>query len=251
MRNKKAQRQTELIRILKTQGSLPVSTLAQILGVSGMTIRRDLAELSEYQPEIGHDERTELNYGYNLFDALKKSNDKKNAIGLFAASLISPDDIIMIDTGSTTAKMIPHLPLNRNITVLCFNANVLFELRYKSGIKLLFCGGVFHKDTEMFESPESIQFINRIRANKVFLSAAGIHKQMGITCVNPYEVPTKKAIIHSSLQRILLVDSGKFNQIHPTFFCDLDDIQVIVTDKNLSEDWRNYILEKEITLHLV
>lgn len=148
-----------------------------------------------------------------------------------------------------------HLPTksakDKKRHTFCLNANVLFELRYKSGIKLLFCGGVFHKDTEMFESPESIQFINRIRANKVFLSAAGIHRKMGITCINPYEVPTKKAIIRSSLQRILLVDSGKFNQVHPAYFCDLDDIQVIITDKSLSKEWQNYILERGITLHLV
>lgn len=249
---KKAQRQSELIRIIQAQGLLPVKTLSSILGVSEMTVRRDL-EAMQYHPAEKLDglEAVPQNGDYSLLQALEKANEQKNSIGRFAASLIEPNDVIIIDTGSTTARMLSHIPSDKSLTVLCYNANVLLDLRYKPGIQLLFCGGVYHQNTEMFESPEGIQFIERTRANKVFLSAAGVHRELGITCANAHEVPTKNAVIKSSSQRILLVDSGKFDQLRSAYFCELEDVNTIVTDKNLPEDWQRLIQNKGIELHMV
>ena len=134
---------------------------------------------------------------------------------------------------------------------MCYTTNVLMELRYKTGVNPLFCGGIYHRGVEMFESPEGIKFIERTRANKAFLSAAGVHRELGVTCANEYEVPTKRAVIQSSAERILVADSSKFNKIKASYFCDLSDIHVVITDRGLSDEWQEHIREKEITLYLV
>ena len=249
--DKKEERHARLIHLLKTEGKLPVRTLANILAVSEMTIRRDLTELKALSGIESDIDSSATNADYNLLTSLQKSYQQKSEIGKLAASLVKPNDFIIVDTGSTTARMLQYLPEDYNLSVLCFNTNILVELRYKTGIKLFFCGGTYHRSTEMFECPESIQFINRMRANKVFLSAAGVHKELGITCEYDYEIPTKRAIIQSSLERILLVDSSKFDQIKPSYFCDLSDINVIVTDRGLSYKWQEHIKEKKIKLFLV
>lgn len=249
----KHKRQQKLVNIIKKQGLLSVKTLATALDVSEMTIRRDLKQLRI----IGLEEHEFFGQlpsesgEYDLFAALMKANEQKDRIGRFAASLIDHNDVIIIDTGSTTARMLSNIPEDHNLTVMCYNANVLFELRYKKGIQLLFCGGVYHRNTEMFESPESIQFIERTRANKVFLSAAGIHAELGITCANAYEVATKNAIIKSASQRILLADSSKFGQLRSSYFCDLSDVDVVVSDKSLSVEWQEILRAQSIELYLV
>jgi len=245
---KKEQRQRDLLNIMKSQGQLPAKTFASILGVSEMTIRRDL-KLLESQPNT--DNSNCKNGEYNLLQAIALSNTQKDSIGRFAASLIQPNDVIIIDTGSTTPCILPYIKENLNLTILCYNANILMELRYKPGIQLLFCGGMYHSNTEMFESIEGIHFVNRTRANKVFLSAAGVHEELGITCANAYEVPMKQAVIASSLEKILVADSSKFDQLRSSYFCELDGIDVIVTDLGLSEKWQKIIEQKKITLHMV
>lgn len=246
------QRQAGLIRLIQAQGLLPVKTLSSLLGVSEMTVRRDLETLQYHKPnDMESPKSPSQGESYSLMQALALANEQKDNIGRFAVSLIEPNDIIIIDTGSTTARMLPHIPSDKGLSVLCYNANVLLSLRYKPGIQLLFCGGVYHPNTEMFESPEAIQFIQRTRANKVFLSAAGVHRDLGITCANTHEVPTKNAVIHSSQQRILLVDSGKFDQLRLAWFCGLEDVNTIVTDKNLPEDWQQIIQDKGIELYMV
>lgn len=255
---KRKLRQKELMNILYSKGMLPIKTLSGMLGVSEMTIRRDLAAL---QNQSYHDAASSLKNTadnnqfvppeYNLLDELKKSEEQKERIGAFAASLIEKNDVIIIDTGSTTSRLLPYMPTAYDLTVLCYNTNILFHLINKADIKILFCGGVYHKNTEMFEGPESIQFIKRTRANKVFLSAAGVHRELGITCANNHEVETKHAIIDSSLEKILMADSNKFGKVHSSYFCELSDITTIITDTLLSEEWQEYILSLGITLHLV
>jgi DeoR family transcriptional regulator, deoxyribose operon repressor len=257
---KKEARINRLIDLLKARNLLPISELADMLEVSEMTIRRDLAVLNQkniarnaggnalYNPS--HDLAVS-DHDYNLYDETEKQNLQKYHIGRYAASLIEKDDIIIIDTGTTTEKIAPHIPNNLNITVLTYNTNILISLYPKTGIHLLFAGGHFHPKTQMFESPEGISFINGVRANKVFISAAGIHRELGITCVNNYEVPTKQAVLKSSLQKILVADSSKFDKIRPAYFCNLHDLTAVITDKEISTEWKEYIESRALHLHIV
>ena len=241
------QRQNELLRIISNKGMLPVKTLASILGVSEMTVRRDLSCLqasSDDQRQASTDE-------YNLISAATKRNAQKERIGRFAASMIAPNDIIIIDTGSTTAKITRHISDEMPLSVICYNGNLFFELRRKPNISLFVCGGYYHENTEMLECPESVGFIETKRANKVFLSAAGVHFTLGITCENAYEVPTKNAALKSSSEKILLADSSKFGQVRASYVCPLSNFDAIVTDTNLSQEWKDFILDQGIRLHLV
>ena len=244
--SRKGKRQQDLINIIETQGMLPVRSIAAMLNVSEMTVRRDLEKLRNDGGAAG-----EQSGQYNLLEAIEHSNHQKEEIGKYAASLIEPNDVIIIDTGSTTARILPYLPENMNLTILSYNANVLIELRHKPGIQLLFCGGNYHLNTEMLESEEGIAFIRRIRANKAFLSAAGIHRELGITCANTYEVATKQAAISSSSQKILVSDSSKFGRLRSAYFCDLDEIDTIITDHSLPKDWRDELSQRKIELHEV
>jgi DeoR family deoxyribose operon repressor len=176
--------------------------------------------------------------------------DEKRIIGNFAASLIESGDVIIIDTGTTTEHLVYNIPDDLKITALCFNFNIVNQLLNRKQIHLLFAGGVYHKNTQMCESPEGIQLINRTRATKVFLSAAGISEQLGITCVNQYEVESKKAIIKAALQKILLADSSKFNKIRPALFAQLSDVDVIVTDNGITAGWIEIIRNRGIALHI-
>ena len=244
--SRKGKRQQDLINIIETQGMLPVRSIAAMLNVSEMTVRRDLEKLRNDGGAAG-----EQSGQYNLLEAIEHSNHQKEEIGKYAASLIEPNDVIIIDTGSTTARILPYLPENMNLTILSYNANVLIELRHKPGIQLLFCGGNYHLNTEMFESEEGIAFIRRIRANKAFLSAAGIHRELGITCANTYEVATKQAAISSSSQKILVSDSSKFGRLRSAYFCDLDEIDTIITDHSLQKYWRDELRQRNIEIHEV
>ena len=88
---------------------------------------------------------------------------------------------------------------------------------------------------------EGISLIKNTRASKVFVSAAGVHETLGVTCSNNYEVATKKAILNSSFEKILLLHSEKFGKVNSSYFADLNEFDTIITDANLSDEWKNRI----------
>ena len=188
---------------------------------------------------------------YSLALEEERRNAEKAAIGAFAASLVAQDDMIIIDTGTTTVHIARNLPTNLHLSVLCYNINILMELRRKPNIQPLFAGGYYHANAQMFESKEGVEFISGIRVQKAFVSAAGVHCQLGVTCINNYEIETKRAILRSSLEKILVADSSKFGRVCAAYCCDMNDIDTIITNKDLSPEWIDQIRSKGIKLYLV
>lgn len=268
--SKKADRLNRLIDIIKTKNGASVKELATLLKVSEMTIRRDLMVLEEqsivnnvygaaiYNPASDNPitrakdpSDSEVSMLYELTDAKSTQDREKKSIGAFAAAFIKPGDIIVIDTGSTTEMLAEHIPDDMEATVLCYNANILNSLRLKENLTLIFSGGKYHPKTQMVESSQGVELIKSMRFTKAFISAAGVHENLGITCVYDYEVQTKKAILQSSVEKILLFDSSKFNQVKPAYFGNLSDFDVIITDEELSDKWREIILSNNIKLYTV
>jgi len=225
-----------------------------------MTIRRDLNILEERNlVQLVHGAAiynkgavsTTGDKKYELHDEKDKRAREKLAIGEKAVSLIEPHDVIIIDAGTTTEYMARLLPEDIPLTVICFTANVLVEIYKKPSVKIYFAGGYYHRNTQMFESPEGLEMIKRICATKSFISAAGVCQKLGVTCVNQYEVKTKRACIDSSLDNVLLLDSTKFNQIRPSYFAKLTEFNTIITDSGIKPQWKEYINELGITLYVV
>ena len=251
------QRTNKIIDILKERNGATVKELASILNVSEMTIRRDLEVLKSnniinnvygaaiYNPSNNIEK---LGSFYDINNEIIKQENQKILIGKTAASLIEEDDIIIIDTGTTTEKLANSISSDLKISALIFNTNILNELIQKKNINLIFSGGYFHPTTQMFESPEGISLITKTRATKVFVSAAGVHESLGVTCSNNYEVLTKQAIINSSIEKILLVDSSKFGTVKSSYFADLENFDTIITDDGISDEWKEIIHSKNIKL---
>lgn len=256
--SKKVDRLNQLIVIIKEKNGATVKELALMFGVSEMTIRRDLAILNSkhivnnvYGATIYNPTNTKntLDKNYSLASAKIKNDSEKNRIGKYAASLIYEHDVIIVDTGSTTEKLVSNIDNSLNATILCFNINILNRIIEKENIKIIVAGGFYHPNTQMFESNDGISLIKSIRASKVFVSAAGIHENLGITCATNHEVPTKNAIMESALERILLADSSKFGQVRSSYFADLSQFHTIITDTSLKNSWIDYI--KNLGIHLV
>ncbi|PXX53685.1 DeoR family transcriptional regulator [Hungatella effluvii] len=258
--NKKETRLNNIIHFLKIRNSITVKEMANHLNVSEMTVRRDIKELTAdhtinfengkimFNPQSS---LSEASPSYSLESEKEKRNLQKELIGKFAATLVEPNDTVIIDSGSTTEHLAHYIPGGMPITALCYSMNILNELITKEDISLIFPGGFYHPNAQMFESQQGIELINQIRANKVFLSAAGIHRELGITCMHNYEISTMQAVIKSSVTKILLADSSKFDQIRPAYFASLECIDIIVTDHYLAEEWQEYIRGVGIELYLV
>lgn len=257
--SKKNDRINQLIEIIKSKNGASVKELAKLLAVSEMTIRRDLKILEKdniinnvygaaiYNPANKQDPSGST---YDLTNAQTTLDKEKRNIGAFAASLIDTNDIVVIDTGSTTEMLAENIDDQLEATILCYNANILDSLRTKENLSLIFSGGKFHPKTQMVESAEGNALISSMRFTKAFVSAAGVHSNLGVTCAYHYEISTKKAIMQSSVQKILLMDSSKFDQVKPAYFADITDFDIIITDNAIPKEWKEKIEALNIQLYI-
>ena len=258
--NNKEIRLNQLINILKENQRVTVKELSQSLKVSEMTVRRDLILLQNndivnksygkatYIANTGHDSNNdnyELNFEQNIM------NTEKEKIGKYAASMVETGDVLIIDSGSTTDKLAKYISEDAQITVLCYNYNVLSNLIRKENINLIFGGGYYHRRDQMFESLQSINLIENIRASKMFVSTSGIHNKLGLTCSQSFEVLTKRTALQSAQTKILVADSSKFCKVRTAYFAQLNEIHEIVTDSGISSEWKEIIESMNIKLHIV
>lgn len=254
----KNKRLKAILDYLIKNGGASVKDIAEQMNVSEMTARRDLYTLREqnlilYISGVAIYNSTQIKRSgkdYQLTQEQMLNNEKKQRIGAKAASLITCGDTIIIDTGSTTEELVRHFPDVSPCTVLCYNANILNGLICREGINLLLMGGIYHRNTQMFESPEGISFIQRTRASKFFLSAAGISELLGITCINQYEIEAKRASMQVAQERILLADSSKFDKICPALVGQLSEINTVVTDSEIPDHWVSTLEQHNIRLLL-
>ena len=246
-----------LLDVISKRDGINIRDLALAAGVSEITARRDIGALEgrglvrnlhgtvfSGDTHISHDD-------YLLSAAAGLHLAEKKRIGAYAASLIEPGEFVIIDNGSTTEHLAASIPYDAEMSVLCYNLNVLNNLYTKPRIDLIFCGGRFHQQTLMFECPESLDIIRRFRAGKAFVSAAGVHESLGVTCCSFYELANKLEIIKTSVEKILLTDSSKFGRVEPCFVGEIGVFDRIITDKNLPQEYQDKIRELGVELTIV
>ena len=111
-------------------------------------------------------------------------------------------------------------------------------------VNIIFPGGYFHPNGQFFESSQGIKLIEEIRVNKIFISASGIHENLGITCA-------KRTALQSAQTHILLADSSKFGKIRPAYFAQLSEIDMVITDNGLPHEWKEILAGNGIDLKIV
>jgi DeoR family deoxyribose operon repressor len=234
-----------------------IRELTRKFEVSEMTIRRDLALLANENlvdliPGGAILKRPEDNESrYLVTNEESVRTIEKLKIGQRAVGLVQPNETIILDIGTTTEILAKYLREDAPITVLCFTLNALVEIYKKKNCTLIFAGGYFHPQTMTFESPEGIELIKRTRADKAFISAAGVHDELGVTTVYPHELQAKKAILSSAKSRILVVDSSKFGQTKSVYFADMSSFQTVITDTGIPDDYARFIRDHGVELIVV
>ena len=253
----KNERIKNIINMLKHRSAISIKELTVRLNVSEMTIRRDLnllendnivelipggAIFKAYIDSRADDEK------YNIEHEETMRTREKVRIGQKAASLIQPHDTVILDVGSTTEYVAKFIREEIPVTIVCYALKILVEVYRKKNCNPIFAGGYFHENTLMFESQEGLNLIRRIRADKSIISAAGFHDTLGVTCANPYEVDTKKAVLESSKTKILILDSTKFGKTKVGYFSDMKNFDIIITDNEIPKEYREIIRANDIEL---
>jgi DeoR family transcriptional regulator, deoxyribose operon repressor len=255
MNEDKKERYKHIIALLSQGGELTVHDIARVLDVSEMTVRRDLAEMeTERIVQRTHggarifDPSSLVRENYVVNEQMQNNFQQKNLIGMKAASMVSANETIFLDSGSTTPFIARYLDKDLPVTVLCYTFLNALELYGRKNTNLILSGGFFDKDSTVFHSSEAAVFLKGIRADKAFMSAAGVEARLGLTTFFYFEADIKKLMMQSARQIILVVDSTKFGKSSVSHFGELDQVSMVITDAGVRDEDRAMLSDKGIEL---
>lgn len=230
VRNK--ERTNALAGALARRGVLRLRDAAALLGVSEMTVRRDvIANPGRFTYLGGHIVNAmDVAGGYELGREADSHAAAKIAACMRALRLIAPEDTIFIDCGSTLVHLAEAIPADLPVTIICYSLNVADRLAAKPNVRLIMLGGLFHPTSATFSSNEGLEALGRFGVNKAFLSAGGVDVERGASCSNFHEVPIKQKAIAGAIESHLVVDSSKFGRVKPAVFAQLGAFRSVLTE---------------------
>jgi len=229
-----ALRLEKLRRILKERRIVRVEELAADLGVSPVTVRRDLLHLEnrgELRRVHGGAVAAETRMEEPLFDdktAIAAAEKKR--IAEAALRLIRPKESIFLDGGSTVLALAALLHDRADLTVVTNSLRVAVELA-GGGPALILIGGELRRLSQTFVGPLTRFTLDQIHVDRAFMGTIGLTAAAGLTTTDPREAYTKRLIMEHAQEVVLLADRSKIGKVSFARFGGVERIHTLITDK--------------------
>src|SRR6266849_4430626 len=231
-------RQSLILEDIRRTGSARVSDLTQRLGVSDMTIRRDLEVLAR----SGLVEKV---HGGAVLPGAPRSHEPgfeakssleqpaKAAIAHAAASLVTPGSAIGLSAGTTTFALAEQLLGIAGLTIVTNSVRVMS----------LFTDGA-RTPSDALVGPVADLTIRSLHLDTLFLGCHGIDPTAGLTTPNLAEAETNRAFVKAARKVTVVADHTKWGIVGLSSFADLDDVDTLIADSGLPDEARTALADR-------
>jgi len=248
-----ADRRRRLADLVHTDGFASVVSLSELLGVSQMTVRRDMRRLaSEGAVRLVHGGATsgpaapvavdEAGVGGPAgsheaqtppFTARERTASRaKQRIGRTAATLIGPDSTVGIDAGTTALEVVRHLPARFRGVIVSHSIPVLAEVLNRPSVRVIGIGGELLAESRALVGAQAPRQLRGLRLRLLVLGAGAVDAE-GIYVRSQVELAAKRALLDVAEEVVLVADSRKLTTSAPVRVCGLDRIDTWVVDRPL------------------
>ncbi|MFD1663135.1 DeoR/GlpR family DNA-binding transcription regulator [Streptomyces caeni] len=234
------ERQQEILRLARDGGRVDVVSLAEEFQVTPETIRRDLKALDRAglvrRVHGGAIPAGRLDFEPDLAERESTAADEKDRITKAALAELPREGTMILDAGSTVARLAAAVPLDATLTVVTHSLPTAARLADHPGIQLHLVGGRVRHRTRAAVDAWALRAYGEIRADVAFIAANGFSAEHGLTTPDLAEAAVKRAAIRAARRVVLLADSSKHGQEHFARFGDLGDVDLLITDGGLGPD---------------
>lgn len=251
------ERRSMILKMLHDEQKVLIADLVKTFGVSEVSIRKDLAVLEERQllvrvkggAIIMH--KTEDYDDLSIHHKQQLHSREKQMIGKFAASLIKEDDTIIIDSGTTMMEIAKHLDKYKRLTILTNALDIAITLNKYERFNVIVLGGNMRQVSYSTVGMLAEYALKKFYCDKLFLGVDSASIKDGLSTPNIEEANLNQAMISAAKETIAVFDSSKFGRRSFAHIASLEDIDTIVTDSGIPDDFKDYIQSIGIRLHIV
>ncbi len=237
------ERRNAILQLVNSNGSIRVTDIKNQLNISESTARRDitaLAALGKLEKVFGgaisisnivSTAEPTFAQKINLF------KDEKELIAKYAATLITPSDIVFIDGGTTTLALIKYLSKEAGTAGFVTNGVAHGQLLGSMGKRAVLIGGELKSTTDAVVGTSAVKMIQHFHFTKGFFGTNGIAKQAGFTTPDTSEAFTKQTAMEQCQNCYILSDSSKFGIVSSVTFGKISSAQIIT--ENIPEQFKD------------
>ena len=240
-----AERRLRIIEILSERRAVRASSLCEELGVSEMTVRRDLERLESEglisRQYGGAILKRHVNEVPPYLDNVATHIEEKERIARTAAAMIQPGETVFLSSGTTAARVLRHVDPLLEARVITHNVGALDEAQ---GLRLeiVLLGGVFRPRTKTSEGSLPTEAVARYHAGKMFFGVDGMDLAEGLTTPNLGGASIESAMIRQTRgDVIVLADQSKIGVVCDVLICTLDQVDVVIMDDGVDATVRENV----------
>jgi DeoR family fructose operon transcriptional repressor len=237
-----AERHRRIQKLLEERQVVRVSAMSELLGVSEVTIRRDLEELERRgileRIHGGAISNRRIRSEPRYVEAMTSHAEEKRDIGRAAAALVKPGDTLFLNGGTTTLEVFRHLEV-RSVRVVTNHVGIPLEA-VDGDLDLIVVGGQYRAPSNSLVGPFATEALRRIHATKAFIGAEGVSVRTGATTPSPAEAEIARLMIERTRGEIILVaDSSKMGTVADFVIAGLEQVTGLVTDRGVDQEYRD------------
>ncbi len=236
MSNIPASRQHDILTLIRQEGSVTVSLLAEQFSVSELTIRRDLDHLAKKglveRTHGGATARRNLPVEPDYLQKASEYPQEKAAIAETVASFVEEGDTLYINSGSTTFEVIRAVAsLEKRVTIVTNNIDAVYLCKESEHVRLILAGGIYRNRSHSVSGSLSSLIVSQIHANKAIIGVDGFSPSAGLTTPILEEAETTRAMIEHTVGKVYVVAaSNKIGVVSNFKTVSLDQVDALVTD---------------------
>ncbi|HHV98910.1 MAG TPA: DeoR/GlpR transcriptional regulator [Clostridiaceae bacterium] len=250
------QRLNKIREIILELEFVSVSTLSEMLGVSEVTIRRDLEKLENEGfinktyggAVLNKDYKSEKDVILKQ-ESNNEAEDEINLISRIAVQMIQENNAIFLGGGPIGRSIAKNIADTKRILVITNDVFVATELFDKANVKVTVAGGDLVPSKGIMIGPRVIKTLQEVHVNKAFIDVQGVDFKFGYSVESYDESNIIKEIMKNADEAIALADYKKFNSISYTKLGELDLFKIVISNKEIPENYKKYYYDNFIKLY--
>ena len=248
----KNERHSAIMNLLMKNGSIAVTELSDALKVSSVTIRKDLTELEKQKKLYRNHGKAMLIDPYmsnrSVNEKEKLFINEKQAIARLGASIVNDKESIIIASGSSVTALARELVTKDQLTVISASMTVSEILCQNDKFDIIQLGGFLRHSSLTVVGKYAEMCLADFACSKSFLGVDGIDIDFGLTTTNLMEAQLNRVMMNAAAKTIVLADSSKFGKRGFSRICVIEDVDHIITDRNIPESYAKHITDMGIRL---
>lgn len=234
-----SKRHSEILRLLEDEGTITIADLADKLGVSLETVRRDVKPLAsdgailKMHGAIGLPSAV----GEAPFERRMRENaEAKRAIAKAVAATIHDGESVMLDTGTTTSYLARELLGHRRLTVVTNSSDIARTLATVNGNKVYMAGGELRSDSGAAFGVSAIEFVSRFAVTHAVISAGAVDVANGVMDYDLEEAEFARMVLSRGQRSVVVTDHTKFGRQGLVQVCGFSGFTELFTDRQPADD---------------